>query len=103
LAHAMTRGAHIAEIIPCLRYIPAAIAKWKYDALSCFRKHSAMFLSLYHDCVNDKDTVRNDACLAKVLVSHSQLTELEAAWLCGTLVGAGAETVSSSRNKCLAT
>ena len=54
LAHAATPGAHIVEIFPLLRYLPAFIAKWKRDAQAFFIKDSEMFLSLYQDCNNDQ-------------------------------------------------
>jgi len=99
LAHAAAPGAHIVEIFPFLRYLPAFIAKWKRDAQAFFRKDSEMFLSLYQGCINDQDTQRHHECIAKKLAGSSEnlrMTEEEIAWLCGTLFSAGAETTSGA-------
>src|ERR1700685_4181300 len=49
LSHAAYPGAHLVEFFTWMRYLPSWMAKWKYEAVTGYRKYSTIFLGLYDD------------------------------------------------------
>jgi len=49
LARAAYPGAYLVEFFTWMRYLPSWMAKWKYEAVTGYRKYSTIFSKLYGD------------------------------------------------------
>jgi hypothetical protein len=49
LAHAAYPGAYLVEFFTWMRYLPLWMAKWKYEAVTGYKKYSTIFSKLYDD------------------------------------------------------
>ncbi|KAJ7704017.1 cytochrome P450 [Mycena rosella] len=98
LVRAAYPGAFFVEYFTWMRYLPAWMAKWKWDALEQHRMDDEMFRGLFTDVKNRvaKGDYRESFCatLLEQQDRHS-LNEKESAWLAATLYAGGAETTSA--------
>ncbi|KAF5346116.1 hypothetical protein D9758_009952 [Tetrapyrgos nigripes] len=89
-------GAHLVELLPILDYLPAWLAKWKRDAIKDFRFFSALFQKMFR--VNKEQVVSGEEHRASFCATIAEnqekmaISDLECAWLAGSLHGAGHDT-----------
>ncbi|KAI0072587.1 cytochrome P450 [Panus rudis PR-1116 ss-1] len=99
LVRACLPGAYLVEIFPSMMYLPEWLAKWKREGYAAHREDSVMFQSLMDDVEKKKDAGELPPCFAGTLIEEEQkydLTKKEAAWLAGSMFGAGAETTAAA-------
>jgi cytochrome P450 len=94
-AHAAYPGAFLVELLPFMDFLPPFLAKWKREAQADCQKFTALFKKYFNDAsVNHGQKSSLSANLSKQ--TESGLTDLDNAWLAGTLYAAGFETTSST-------
>ncbi|CAL1709871.1 unnamed protein product [Somion occarium] len=99
LVQACLPGAFLVEIFPSMKHLPTWMAKWKRDGLEYHRKDSIMFEGFMNDAKDKKEKGTLEPCFAGTLIEDEKkyaLTKKEAAWLAGTVFGAGAETTAAA-------
>ncbi|PSR85636.1 hypothetical protein PHLCEN_2v5365 [Hermanssonia centrifuga] len=92
-------GAFLVEIFPSMLYLPDWMATWKRKGKDFFRKDTAMFEELLDDVRNKMNSGSSTPCFAATLLEGEKkfmLNNQEAAWLAGTMFGAGAETTAAA-------
>ncbi|KAE9385572.1 cytochrome P450 [Gymnopus androsaceus JB14] len=100
IAHRFTNalypGAHLVEVLPILDYLPGVIAKWKRDAKTDFKRMTDIFEKYFDDSVRDENQ-RSSLCvgLANEKVATG-LSDVEQAWVAGTIAVAAVETTSTT-------
>ncbi|KAJ7703909.1 cytochrome P450 [Mycena rosella] len=96
LIRAAYPGAFFVEYFTWMRYLPAWMAKWKWDALEQHRMDDKMFRVLFTDVENRaKGGNRESFCATLLEQDRHGLNEKESAWLAATLYTGGAETTST--------
>ncbi|KIY64170.1 cytochrome P450 [Cylindrobasidium torrendii FP15055 ss-10] len=94
-------GAHLVEIFPWLRYVPASLAKWKRDALYWFQHDTEMLEGLFLEVRKRVDDGDTRPSLAATLIKEGKnlgLSDRENAWAAGTIYTAGTETTAGVMN-----
>ncbi|KAA1476627.1 cytochrome P450 [Dentipellis sp. KUC8613] len=97
LSLACRPGAHLVELFPWMLYIPQSFAKWKREAYRWFEHDSQVFEGLVNE-VAKRMTGNVRPCFTTALIENADeynLSELEIAWVAGTMFGAGSETTAS--------
>ncbi|KAF8264521.1 cytochrome P450 [Lactarius quietus] len=94
IVHKSWPGAHLVEFFTWMRYIPSRFAKWKWDVEYWFVQDLLMFERLLGKTTNN------------LVSSHSRGTQMgsikhnlstcEQAWLVGSMLAAGGETMSTT-------
>ncbi|KAK7462918.1 hypothetical protein VKT23_007498 [Stygiomarasmius scandens] len=97
---AVLPGAHLVESFPILDWLPDSMARWRREAKKDFQKYSTTFEELYFGIKSKRlrgMEQRASFCanLAENEARHG-MSDLECAWLAGTLYGAGQETSTST-------
>ncbi|KAJ3775785.1 cytochrome P450 [Lentinula raphanica] len=94
--NAMYPGAHFVEFMPILDCLPSAIAKWKREAQRDFQCISHVFGNYFNDAVKND---QRQASLCIKLADDQEatgLSDLENAWVAGSLSVAALETTSTT-------
>ncbi|KAJ3727869.1 cytochrome P450 [Lentinula raphanica] len=99
--NAMYPGAHFVEFMPILDCLPSAIAKWKREAQRDFQCISHVFGNYFNDA-GFSGQVKNDQRQASLCIKLADdqeatgLSDLENAWVAGSLSVAALETTSTT-------
>ncbi|KIM35577.1 hypothetical protein M413DRAFT_347955, partial [Hebeloma cylindrosporum] len=99
LIRAALPGAYLVEIFPVMKRLPAWIAPWKKWGLDWYKKDSEMFQGFYDGVAKSVREGDFKPSFTSSLVERQEehkLSNLEAAWLAGTMFGAGAETTAAA-------
>ncbi|KAJ3762520.1 cytochrome P450 [Lentinula raphanica] len=93
---AMCPGAHLVEFFPFLNYLPAAISQWKQDAIRDSERTSLVYTSYYQATVGANQMQPNLCVSLAENEMAADLTEVEKAWVTGTISAASLETTSTT-------
>ncbi|KAJ3768701.1 cytochrome P450, partial [Lentinula raphanica] len=93
---AVVPGAHFVDFMPILDRLPSAIAKWKREAQRDFQRITERFENYFNDAV--KNGQRRASLCLKLADEQgaSGLSDLENAWVAGSLSVAALETTSTT-------
>ncbi|KAI0088549.1 cytochrome P450 [Irpex rosettiformis] len=94
-------GIHIYEVFPILKHVPAFLARWKRDALAWHEQEDKFFkqlsLEAHADGFDKANAELNQRGFVAELIQTQDkhgLSEKEASWLAGSMLGVGADTTS---------
>ncbi|KAJ3887383.1 cytochrome P450 [Lentinula edodes] len=100
IAHRFTNalypGAYLVDVLPIFDYLPATIAKWKKNARKDFSRISAIFETYFDDAMRN-DQHRSSLCVSLTEDQVAEgLSDVEKAWVAGSLSVAALETTSTT-------
>ncbi|KAI0245805.1 cytochrome P450 [Lactifluus subvellereus] len=99
MSAAAVPGAHLVELFPWMIHIPERFAKWKREGRQHFMQTSEIFMALLNTVRSDiskgSDRPNVSASLIKNFDRYG-LSDLEMAWLLGSIYFAGAETTTTA-------
>ncbi|KAJ3882853.1 cytochrome P450 [Lentinula edodes] len=100
IAHRFTNalypGSYLVDVLPILDYLPATIAKWKMNAQKDFSRISAIFETYFDDAMRN-DQHRSSLCVSLTEDQVAEgLSDVEKAWVAGSLSVAALETTSTT-------
>lgn len=84
--------AYLVESYPILQFTPSFLAKWKRDTKIWHEEEKFLFLSKYLKVREEMVKGEGRDCFARWLLEHQkeyELTDEEAAYVCGSTFGAG--------------
>ncbi|GAB7349163.1 hypothetical protein MBLNU459_g8100t1 [Dothideomycetes sp. NU459] len=98
-------GAHIADLIPPLANIPEVLQLWKKPALLLQKRQSTIWMKYWTSLKELVDQQKAPDCFVKQWMETDYqkqgISEIQAAFVAGTLIEAGSETTSASLNSCI--
>ncbi|KAH9983998.1 cytochrome P450 [Russula vinacea] len=98
LFKAAVMGVYLVHFFPWLRHLPSSLAKWKRDAESWYKQDTALFESLLRmvevNVAKGDDYQSVTATLIRE-VEKNKLSQIERAWIGGTMYVGGADTTSA--------
>ncbi|KAJ3558856.1 hypothetical protein NM688_g680 [Phlebia brevispora] len=92
-------GAYLVEIFPFMLYLPAWTAKWKREGSKWYQHDTRMLEGVMADVGAKLRAGTSEPSFAATLIENEtrwNLTRREAAWLAGTMVGAGQGSIAGS-------
>ncbi|TCD61907.1 hypothetical protein EIP91_007721 [Steccherinum ochraceum] len=95
LEEAARPGAYMVELFPIMNYLPPWLASWKRFGNSCHEHDSEMFLKLFDDARHRSESGQSGGCFSSRLFERQDIDNKSAAWLTGTLFGAGSATTAA--------
>ncbi|KAL4880299.1 cytochrome P450 [Aspergillus karnatakaensis] len=102
---AVTPGKYIAETFPVLAKLPAWMQWWRNEAMQSYNRQAALWMKYWTGLKSQMDQGRAPDCFVKQFIEtdyeKSNISELQASFLAGTLIEAGSETTSSALNSCV--
>ncbi|KAF2099884.1 putative O-methylsterigmatocystin oxidoreductase [Rhizodiscina lignyota] len=97
--------AWLAEAFPPLAKIPIWMQWWRKRALVYYKRQEKLWLRLFRELKAQMDDGIAPECFVKRMMESSfekeGISELQAAFLCGSIIEAGSETTSSALNSCI--
>ncbi|KAI0074779.1 cytochrome P450 [Panus rudis PR-1116 ss-1] len=95
LEHAARPGEYLVEIFPILAHLPDWAARWKREGKKAHERDTMEFMGLYRDAVGRAERNEAGPSLSALLMKNPDLSEKEAAWIAGSMFGAGASTTGA--------
>ncbi|KIM36078.1 hypothetical protein M413DRAFT_449400 [Hebeloma cylindrosporum] len=95
---AVLPGAYLVEIFPAMKSLPTWMAPWKKWGLEWYKKDTEMFQGFYDGVSKAMFDGDYKPCFTSSLIERQeahQLSNHEAAWLAGSMFGAGSDTTSA--------
>ncbi|KAI0345584.1 cytochrome P450 [Trametopsis cervina] len=99
IGKALMPGNHLVEFIPAMKYLPTWVAAWKSKAVGFYKSETKLLRGLTSRVENEvKAGTARHSIIAEVQDNPQKhgLSEDEVAWLTEFLLGAGAETTSTT-------
>ncbi|PSN62984.1 cytochrome P450 76C3 [Corynespora cassiicola Philippines] len=100
-----TPGAYLADTIPPLGNLPPRLQWWRKGLKPYFERQASLWMSFWTSLKTQVETKQAPECFVKQVIESDYekqgLTELQAAFLAGSLIEAGSETTSASINTAL--
>ncbi|KAK7446349.1 hypothetical protein VKT23_014555 [Stygiomarasmius scandens] len=99
IAKSALPGAYLVEFFPVLDFLPSRMVKWKRDALQWHMKTTEMLEGFLGNVKQRMSNGTCKPCFCSLILENREkhsLTDKEAAWLAGGLLGGGAETTAAS-------
>ncbi|KAH8091806.1 cytochrome P450 [Cristinia sonorae] len=87
-------GEYLVEIFPWMNHLPKFLTPWKREGEKSHEQDTTLFKTLFHQARDQNSGFCATTVLAPKIES-GEVTEKEAAWLSGTLFGAGSSTTSA--------
>ncbi|KAJ5559804.1 hypothetical protein N7513_002203 [Penicillium frequentans] len=104
-SEAANPGKHIAEMFPALADIPIFMQWWRRAAQQSFARQAAIWMKYWTQLKEQMNMNQAPECFVKRFIEtdHQKngISELQAAFLAGTMIEAGSETTSSALNSCV--
>ncbi|KAI0076940.1 cytochrome P450 [Panus rudis PR-1116 ss-1] len=91
-------GEYLVEIFPWMLRLPKCMCKWRRDAEEAHRKDTNMFMEFHMDAKRRAASGNCGPCMSGILMQRDDVSDKEAAWLAGTLFGAGATTTAAAQH-----
>ncbi|KAH8091810.1 cytochrome P450 [Cristinia sonorae] len=95
LEQAAKPGAFLVEMFPVMNHVPTWLAGWKRFGNACHAHDTEMFTKLYEEARLRSESGQSGACVSSLLFEKSDIDNKTAAWLAGTLFGAGSATTAA--------
>ncbi|KAJ5618601.1 hypothetical protein N7528_006712 [Penicillium herquei] len=100
-----TPGKHIAEILPVLARLPTFLQWWRKSILHSFDRQAAIWMEYWTRLKEQMESNQAPECFVKQFIETDyekhDISELQAAFVAGTMIEAGSETTSSALNSCV--
>lgn len=98
-------GAYLADTLPFLGKLPPSLQWWRKSLKPFFDRQANLWMSLFSSLKTQMETKQAPECFVKQLIesdySAQGISELQAAFLAGSLIEAGSETTSAAINSAL--
>ncbi|KAF2682335.1 cytochrome P450 76C3 [Lentithecium fluviatile CBS 122367] len=98
-------GAYLADTIPPLGRLPPRLQWWRKPLKPYFDRQATLWMSLFSSLRTQVETKQAPECFVKQLIEsdfeRQGITELQAAFLAGSLIEAGSETTSAATNSAI--
>ncbi|KAI8940528.1 hypothetical protein NX059_004206 [Plenodomus lindquistii] len=95
-------GAYLADTLPFLRALPPRLQWWRKGLEPYFNKQAKLWMSLFNSLKTQIETKSAPECFVKQLIdsdfASQGISELQAAFLAGSMIEAGSETTSAALN-----
>ncbi|OJJ05937.1 hypothetical protein ASPVEDRAFT_87260 [Aspergillus versicolor CBS 583.65] len=101
---AATPGKYMAETLPVLAKLPAWMQWWRKEAVQSFNRQATIWMKYWSSLRIQMDRGQAPECFVKRFIEtdykKSNISELQASFVAGTMIEAGSETTSSALNSC---
>ncbi|EXJ76403.1 uncharacterized protein A1O5_00911 [Cladophialophora psammophila CBS 110553] len=98
-------GAFWADVFPPLAKLPTALQSWRKRALQYQERQTRAWMKFWNDLKIQIDLGKAPECFVKQWLEtdweKQEISELQAAYVAGTMIEAGSETTSSALNSCV--
>lgn len=98
-------GAYLADTLPFLGSLPPQLQWWHKSIQPLFNRQANLWMSLFSSLKTQMETKQAPECFVKQLIESNyaaqDISELQAAFLAGSLIEAGSETTSAAINSAL--
>ncbi|KAH8807381.1 cytochrome P450 76C3 [Xylogone sp. PMI_703] len=98
-------GKYLADTIPPLGKLPVALQWWRKSILPLQQRQAIIWMKYWTSLKIKMDTGQAPECFVKQCIETDYekqgITELQAAFLAGSMIEAGSETTSSALNTCI--
>jgi cytochrome P450 len=98
-------GAYLADTIPPLGRLPPRLQWWRKPLKPYFDRQANLWMSFFSSLRTQMETKQAPECFVKQLIEsdfeRQGITEMQAAFLAGSLIEAGSETTSAAINSAL--
>ncbi|KAK7681933.1 hypothetical protein QCA50_014895 [Cerrena zonata] len=91
-------GEYLVELFPWMLRLPKWMAKWHRDAEEAHERDTKMFMEFHMDAKQRVSAGETSPCISSILMDMNEVTDKEAAWLAGTLFGAGSTTTAAAQH-----
>ncbi|KAF2730228.1 cytochrome P450 76C3 [Polyplosphaeria fusca] len=95
-------GSYLVETFPVLAKLPVSLQWWRRSLKPMYDRQEALWMSLWTSLKTQMDTGTAPECFVKQLIESDYaskgVSELQAAFLAGSLIEAGSETTSAAIN-----
>ncbi|CAD6584621.1 MAG: hypothetical protein CYPHOPRED_002764, partial [Cyphobasidiales sp. Tagirdzhanova-0007] len=91
-------GTYIVDTLPWLDYLPRFLAPWKRTGDEVYAQQRTLFMRHLEDVKRDMAEGREARCFIQAMLGmkNQELTELQIAFLGGTMYGAGSDTTADA-------
>ncbi|ESK94808.1 cytochrome p450 [Moniliophthora roreri MCA 2997] len=82
-----------------MEYLPSAVAQWKRDAITWYRRDTELFVKLYKDVEDRMNQSGARPSFTSTIIRDQKrynLSPIEGAWLSATMYAGGAETSATA-------
>lgn len=98
-------GAYLADTVPPLGRLPKSLQWWRKGLQPYFDRQARLWMSFWSSLKTQMETKQAPECFVKQLIESDYeaqgITEIQAAFLAGSLIEAGSETTSAGANNAL--
>ncbi|KAJ4296329.1 hypothetical protein N0V90_006374 [Kalmusia sp. IMI 367209] len=98
-------GAYLADTLPFLGRLPPRLQWWRKPLKPLFDRQARLWMSLFSTLKTQMETKQAPECFVKQLIESNYekqgISELQAAFLAGSLIEAGSETTSAATNSAI--
>ncbi|CAL1699897.1 unnamed protein product [Somion occarium] len=91
-------GEYLVELFPWMLRLPKWMAKWHRDADEAHARDTEMFMKFHLDAKRRAALGQCGPCMSGILMERNEVSDKEAAWLAGTLFGAGSTTTAAAQH-----
>lgn len=95
-------GAYLADSVPPLGKLPPRLQWWRKGLKPLFERQANLWMSFWSSLKTQMETKQAPECFVKQVIESNYekqgITELQAAFLAGSLIEAGSETTSAGTN-----
>ncbi|KAF1842792.1 cytochrome P450 76C3 [Cucurbitaria berberidis CBS 394.84] len=95
-------GNYLADTLPFLGNLPPRLQWWRKDLQPLFEKQANLWMSFFTSLKTQMETKQAPECFVKQFIESDYekqgISELQAAFLAGSMIEAGSETTSASLN-----
>ncbi|CAE7001400.1 hypothetical protein P3342_001417 [Pyrenophora teres f. teres] len=95
-------GAYLADTLPFLGKLPPSLQWWRKGVKPYFEKQAKLWMSFWSTLKTQMETKQAPECFVKQLIQSGYeeqgISELQAAFLAGSMIEAGSETTSAALN-----
>ncbi|KAI0088573.1 cytochrome P450 [Irpex rosettiformis] len=99
ISSSIVPGAFLVDIFPLMKFLPAWMARWKREGMTFHDKMSAVLEKYFADAIDETDSGNVQTCyvseLARTVDRHG-FSKKTSAWISGTMLAAGADTITTS-------
>ncbi|KAF1975719.1 cytochrome P450 76C3 [Bimuria novae-zelandiae CBS 107.79] len=98
-------GTYLADTLPFLGKLPPSLQWWRKPLKPLFDRQANLWMSLFSSLKTQMETKQAPECFVKQLIESNYekqgISELQAAFLAGSLIEAGSETTSAAVNSAI--
>lgn len=95
-------GTYLADTLPFLGNLPPSLQWWRKDVKPYFEKQASLWMSFWSTLKTQMETKKAPECFVKQFIESDYekqgISELQAAFLAGSMIEAGSETTSAALN-----